>query len=210
MDQQVGALVIELRDFGSERRHSQLLEICQERNLDALPKQALTATRKRLASENTRGTLGNPGAYYQRVLLALLEDHQVFVPKLGDPTPQEVHRLAIQSLGEAAEQEKITRGVVRAEQLDADRSSPEDFGKGIEDPGLLADATILKSKSAIKKPLASPVVFPKWEELTMPEKGIWQMRARQLFVENGIAAPSDPAVLHQARALWKKECSKND
>ncbi len=38
------------------------------------------------------------GACYQRVLLALLEDHQVFVPKLGDPTPEEVHRLAMRSL----------------------------------------------------------------------------------------------------------------
>ena len=101
LDKLVERLVAELHDFGSERRHHQLLDICQQKNLDALPRQALAATRKRLASEATQGPLEKPGAYYQRILLALLEDHQVFVPKLGEPSAEEVHRMALQSFEEA-------------------------------------------------------------------------------------------------------------
>ena len=101
LDKLVEGLVAELHDFGSERRHHQLLDICQQRNLDDLPSQALAATRKRLASEATQGPLERPGAYYQRILLALLEDHQVFVPKLGEPSAEEVHRIAMQSFEEA-------------------------------------------------------------------------------------------------------------
>ncbi len=101
LDKLVEGLVAELHDFGSERRHYQLLDICQQRNLDELPRQALAATRKRLASEGAQGPLEKPGAYYQRILLALLEDHQVFVPKLGEPSAEEVHRLAMQSLKDA-------------------------------------------------------------------------------------------------------------
>jgi len=101
LDKLVEGLVAELHDFGSERRHHQLLDICQQRNLDDLPRQALAATRKRLASEATQGPLEKPGAYYQRILLALLEDHQVFVPKLGEPSAEEVHRIAMQSFEEA-------------------------------------------------------------------------------------------------------------
>lgn len=103
LDKLVDALVAEFHDFGSERRHHQLLNICQQRNLDDLPRQALAATRKRLASESAQGPLEKPGAYYQRILLALLEDHQVFVPKLGEPSAEEVHRLAVESLKHADE-----------------------------------------------------------------------------------------------------------
>ncbi len=99
LDKMVEGLVAELKDFGSERRHHQLLDICQQRNLDELPRQALAATRQRLASEGAQGPLERPGAYYQSVLLALLEDHQVFVPKLGEGDPDEVRRLARASLG---------------------------------------------------------------------------------------------------------------
>lgn len=99
LDKLVEAVVAELHDFGSERRHHQLLDICQKRNLDELPRQALAATRKRLASESAQGPLEKPGAYYQRVLIDLLEDHQVFVPKLGEGDPDEVRRLALASLG---------------------------------------------------------------------------------------------------------------
>jgi len=42
--------------------------------------------------------LEQPGAYYQRILLTLLEDHQAFVPRLGEPSAEEVYRLALQSL----------------------------------------------------------------------------------------------------------------
>lgn len=79
-NKQVQALVEELRDFGSERRHRQLLDICARHRLDSLPHQALRATRKRLAEEGRHGALEHPGAYYQRVLVTLLEQHQVFVP----------------------------------------------------------------------------------------------------------------------------------
>ncbi len=99
LDKLVEAIVTELHDFGSERRHHQLLDICQQRNLDDLPRQALAATRKRLASERAQGPLEKPGAYYQRILLALLEDHQVFVPKAGEEDAEEVRHLARQSLG---------------------------------------------------------------------------------------------------------------
>ncbi len=99
LDKLVEGLVAELHDFGSERRHHQLLDICQQKNLDDLSRQALAATRRRLASEGTKGPLEKPGAYYQKILLALLEDHQVFVPKLGDDDLDEVRRLARTSLG---------------------------------------------------------------------------------------------------------------
>ena len=49
--------------------------------------------------EGTKGPLEKPGAYYQKILLALLEDHQVFVPKLGEDDLDEVRRLARASLG---------------------------------------------------------------------------------------------------------------
>ncbi len=103
LDKLVDSLVAELQDFGSERRHHQLLDICQQRNLDELPRQALAATRKRMASEGAHGPLEKPGAYYQRILLALLEDHQVFVPKLGEGNPEEVRRIALQSLHNAVQ-----------------------------------------------------------------------------------------------------------
>ncbi len=70
----------ELSDFGSERRHRQLLDICEEHNLTSLPQKALIATRKRIAAQGKKGVLEKPGAYYQRILVKLLEDHQVFVP----------------------------------------------------------------------------------------------------------------------------------
>ena len=52
LDGLVEGLVAELHDFGSEGRH-QLLDIRQQKNPDDLPRQALAATRKRLASEAT-------------------------------------------------------------------------------------------------------------------------------------------------------------
>jgi len=103
LDKLVEAVVAELQDLGSERRHHQLLDICQQRNLDELPRQALAATRRRLASESTLGPLEKPGAYYQRILLALLEDHQVFVPKSYEDDPVEVSRSARISMGLAPE-----------------------------------------------------------------------------------------------------------
>lgn len=99
LEKAVKALVAELQDMGSERRHRQLLEICQEHGLEDLSRLALVATRRRLDQENKRGPLENPGAYYQRILLKKLEEHQVFVPKAGEDDPEEVRRLARQSLG---------------------------------------------------------------------------------------------------------------
>lgn len=99
LDNWVGTLVAELQDIGSERRHRQLLEICQEHGLEDLCRDALIATRRRLAQENKQGPLENPGAYYQRILLKKLEEHQVFVPKAGEDDPKEVRRLARKSLG---------------------------------------------------------------------------------------------------------------
>ena len=104
LDRLAEAVATELHDFGSEKRHRQLLDICQQRNLDELPRQALAATRKRLASESTQGPLERPGAYYQRILLALLEDHQVFVPKAGEEDAAGVRLSARQSLGLAEEE----------------------------------------------------------------------------------------------------------
>ena len=205
LDQQVEAFVTELRDFGSERRHFQLLEICQERNLDALPKQALTATRKRLAAENTRGTLGNPGAYYQRVLLSLLEDHQVFVPKLGEPTAEEVHQLAMQSLNKPFRQKKIAQGPSESDNFVADHFDCNGVGQDNVDRALALDDVLPNGKLSVTGSVSFSAKSPTWEELAVPEKSVWQMRARQLFVENGVAEPSDRAVLHQARALREKE-----
>ncbi|MBV9849176.1 MAG: hypothetical protein JO250_05750, partial [Armatimonadetes bacterium] len=59
-----------------------------------------------LDAEGSHGPLEKPGAYYQRVLVALLNEHQVFVPTLAEQAeddPREVRRLARESLGLAAE-----------------------------------------------------------------------------------------------------------
>lgn len=100
LDQLVKAVVNELGDIGSEKRHRQLLDICERNGLDELAKQALLATRRRLAQEQEQGVLEKPGAYYQKILIGLLEDHQVFVPPAGSKDEQaEVKRLARASLG---------------------------------------------------------------------------------------------------------------
>ena len=95
-------IVDELNDWGSERRHRQLFSVCEQHGLLHLPKQALGATRQRMAQETKLGVLEKPGAYYQKVLLKLLADHQVFTPTLaekGEDDPENVRRLARQSLG---------------------------------------------------------------------------------------------------------------
>ena len=92
-------IVEELRDWGSERRHRQLVSICEQHGLFHLCAEALHATRQRLANEQKRGVLEKPGAYYQRVLVQLLERHQVFVPTSGEEGAEEVRRLARTSLG---------------------------------------------------------------------------------------------------------------
>ena len=75
------ALVQELKDWGSERRHRQLLSVCDQHGLSHLSMEALRSTRDRTNRESKRGVLENLGAYYQSVLIKLLETHQVFVPK---------------------------------------------------------------------------------------------------------------------------------
>ena len=95
-------IVEELRDWGSERRHQQLISVCEQHSLSHLPKQALGATRQRLAQETKLGVLEKPGAYYQKVLIKLLADHQVFIPTLaekGEDDPEDVRQLARISLG---------------------------------------------------------------------------------------------------------------
>ncbi len=96
----------ELRDWGSERRHRQLLAVCERHDLSDLPRQALHATRERLAREKQQGVLEKPGAYYVRVLLKLLQDRQVWVPTLAERAeddPDDTRRLARESLGLIAE-----------------------------------------------------------------------------------------------------------
>ncbi len=95
---EVAAIVEELRDWGSERRHRQLLSVCEQHGLSQLPGQALKATRQRLAREQKHGVLEKPGAYYQSVLIQLLEKHQIFVPTAGEDDAEEVRRLARESL----------------------------------------------------------------------------------------------------------------
>ncbi|MDQ2944894.1 MAG: hypothetical protein M3Y27_02945 [Acidobacteriota bacterium] len=95
-------IVEELKDWGSERRHRQLLSVCEQHGLLHLPKQALAATRQRLAQETKLGVLERPGAYYQKVLIKLLADQQVFVPSLAeksDDNPEEVRHMIRASLG---------------------------------------------------------------------------------------------------------------
>ena len=95
-------IVEELKDWGSERRHRQLLSVCEQHRLLHLPKQALGATRQRLAQETKLGVLEKPGAYYQKILIKLLADHQVFVPTLAEKSEDDsesVRRLVRQSLG---------------------------------------------------------------------------------------------------------------
>lgn len=99
LDAEVNTLVQELKDWGSERRHKQLLSICEQKGLLHLSRQALQATRHRLARETKRGVVEKPGAYYQRILISLLEAHQVFVPTAGEDDAEDVRRLARQSLG---------------------------------------------------------------------------------------------------------------
>ena len=99
LDAQVSELVEELHDRGSERRHKQLLSVCEQHGLSYLPSQALQATRQRLAKERKQGVLEKPGAYYQSILISLLEGHQIFVPTAGEDDAGEVRRLVRQSLG---------------------------------------------------------------------------------------------------------------
>lgn len=99
LEQVVKNLVTELQDLGSERRHRQLLEICEEHGLEDLPREALIATRRRLAQETKHGPLEKPGAYYQKILIQKLEEHQIFVPKVGEDDAEEVRRLARASMG---------------------------------------------------------------------------------------------------------------
>jgi hypothetical protein len=97
--QQAAALAAELQDLGSERRHCQLLEICDRNGLEDLAAQALKATRERMGKEKRRGVIERPGAYYQSILVKSLEDHQVFVPRAGEDDADEVRRQARESLG---------------------------------------------------------------------------------------------------------------
>lgn len=95
-------IVEELKDWGSERRHKQLFSVCEQHGLLHLPKQALGATRQRLTQETKLGVLKKPGAYYQKILLKLLSDLQVFVPTLAeksDDDPEEVRHIVRASLG---------------------------------------------------------------------------------------------------------------
>ncbi len=101
---EAGKIVEELRDWGSERRHRQLVSICEQHGLFHLCTEALQATRQRLAKEQKHGVLEKPGAYYQRVLVQLLERRQIFVPTSGEDDPTEVARLARISLGLEFEQ----------------------------------------------------------------------------------------------------------
>ena len=94
-----GRIVEELRDWGSERRHLQLVSVCERHGLSHLVDEALGATRQRLAKEQKRGVLEKPGAYYQSVLIQLLEKNHVFVPTTGEDAAEEVRQLARQSLG---------------------------------------------------------------------------------------------------------------
>ena len=96
---EAGKIVEELRDWGSERRHRQLVSICEQHGLFHLCTEALQATRQRLAKEQKRGVLEKPGAYYQSVLVQLLERHQVFVPTSGEEDAEEVRQLVRQSMG---------------------------------------------------------------------------------------------------------------
>jgi hypothetical protein len=98
LDKNVEALVQELKDWGSERRHRQLLSVCDQHGLSHLSMQALASTRDRISRESKRGVLEKPGAYYQSVLIKLLETHQVFVPRADEEDPDEVQRLVRESL----------------------------------------------------------------------------------------------------------------
>jgi hypothetical protein len=137
MEAKVTLIVEELRDWGSERRHRQLLSICEEHGLDDLSRQALHATRDRLACERQHGPVKNAGAYYQAILIKLLQDRQVFLPKaeekvdmraeLGlpkDATQEQVQAaLRASLLGTATGEEDL--GEVR-------RLSPQSTGQGVD------------------------------------------------------------------------------
>lgn len=102
IEKEAGAIVEEFRDWGSERRYRQLLSVCERNGLSHLTREALTATRNRLAREAKRGAVGKPGAYFCRILVTLLQDHQVFVPVIGEDDPAEVARLARMSMASAS------------------------------------------------------------------------------------------------------------
>ncbi len=99
LNREVESLVAELHDWGSELRHKQLLSICDQHGLSHLSSQALHATRQRLSKEHLRGILEKPGAYYQRILISLLESYQIFVPKADEEDASEVRRVVRESLG---------------------------------------------------------------------------------------------------------------
>lgn len=103
LTKEAAGIVEELRDWGSERRHRQLLSVCEQHGLSHLSNEALQATRQRLAKEKKQGVLEKPGAYYQRVLIQLLEKHQVFVPTSGEDDAEEVRDLVRRSFDLAEE-----------------------------------------------------------------------------------------------------------
>ena len=98
------ALVAELADRGSERRYRQLLSVCERNGLSHLTREALSATRNRMALEGKHGAVEKPGAYFCHILVKLLQDHQVFVPVAGEDDPAEVARLARMSMRLAPEE----------------------------------------------------------------------------------------------------------
>jgi len=64
-----------LGDWGGERRCQQCLSVCEQNGLNHDVQPSLTAMRSRLARESGCRAVEKPGAYYQRILPALLDDH---------------------------------------------------------------------------------------------------------------------------------------
>lgn len=81
-------LVSHLQDEGSQRRHEQLVAICDRHNCLHLIDKAVDATRTRQRKAGKQGSLERPGAYYQSVLVRLLEDRNIHVPTLAERTAE--------------------------------------------------------------------------------------------------------------------------
>lgn len=84
LDILVAKIVSELRDYGSERRHRQLITICWDNGVPGLVDTALRLTGERLADEKRLGVLEKPARYYDATLTRLLAEQGIHVPRKAE------------------------------------------------------------------------------------------------------------------------------
>ena len=82
--QQAIRQVQEIRDFGSERRHIQLLSICYQNDAMDIANEAWSQLRARKNDEARLGPLEKPGRYYDSTIRRMLADRDIHVPRKAE------------------------------------------------------------------------------------------------------------------------------